>query len=577
MKKLIRMKLFISIFIILGSVTVYAQKSGSRVKLDKDITDQVNQAISCNMNQDCIDQNIISDTDNIVDLYEAIDKFTGDYIQSRTSIHVNYWDYVRLKEETDYNEFDFLNQEYLILKGLGDCLYEREVNNPILATKIDKLIPIHTNFFFGDDKQNFENLMLKNYYSCALKRENSKLKAEKLEKICLEEAHEHYFYYDLKSQLSEFFKTYESSETLEEHLKSFEKCHKHDQTQMWGCYSDLNTKLLTLKAGHLVNSISKNDIPISNSKEKLKDYRKCVTDTHANNQYSKYCKELLVESVSYDILEKTPEDKKDILNKVVIPRCSKNSGLKSEIDCFREIKIALKTDKNASTEMFYHNLDKIEDIWKRSSSKSTKSNQRFNYELMIDDMGNEDKEVKRDFVKSVPGLTSVEMACINDYTGSGYSDMNRYLWSSGSKYSNTEKYPSQVACAMSGLKKISKSYSKNKKNYKKTVFRGMGSAPFTDRFKNDGDCIVFTGFTSTSYKKNSAFGGEFELEIENCEQGSEDAGAMVEPLSEYDNEKEVLFLPGTRFRVVKPVDGQGNVKLQCITEEEHQRTKMDCH
>jgi hypothetical protein len=566
-----------TIFLLLLFVFVGNTFAKDRIYKDKSLEQSIQEATACIGNQDCINENIITDTDNIVDLYKAVDKFTGDYIQSKTNVHINYWDYVRMKESGGYNEFDFLTQEYNILRGLGDCLYERDEDNQDLMGKIEQLVPRYTNFYFGDDADSFKMLIAKNYYECALRPENKKFTKEKLEEECLEDAQTRYFYFDLQSQLSQVNNRYEVPETLGNDLKEFEKCHEHDSAKRWPCYEKLNANLMTMKAGYMVNSLNNNVAKVKNKDADLKEYKECVENAQRFNSGSTSCKEALVVQLTDEVINSTPKERHDLMLKTVLARCGKNSGYRAEYDCYQEANIALNIKENVGTKMFYHNLEKIEDTWKHSSTRYARTNKQYYSQLVSDD--NYYKK-RREFLEEIPNLTSTEIACINNYTGSGYHDMNRHLWSSGSKFSNVEGTPSLIACAMSGMEKISSHYAKDPKNYKETVYRGMGDAPFVKRFESTGDCIVFTGFTSTSYGKNSAFSDKYELKIKNCPAGSKDAGSMVEPISNYDSEKEVLFPPGARFRVTKPADPNQNpmqVELECITEEQHYKDKIDCH
>ncbi|HEY9641416.1 MAG TPA: ADP-ribosyltransferase domain-containing protein, partial [Coleofasciculaceae cyanobacterium] len=60
-----------------------------------------------------------------------------------------------------------------------------------------------------------------------------------------------------------------------------------------------------------------------------------------------------------------------------------------------------------------------------------------------------------------------------------------------------------------------------------------------------GAVVTEYGFTSSSYDKKAAFSGKHRFVIQSR------TGKKVDDLSPYPNEKEVLFKPGTQYRVLK--------------------------
>jgi hypothetical protein len=57
---------------------------------------KINKITLCFEGQDCINENIINDTNNIVDLVQIVDKFTGDYIKEKQTLHTYLWEYKNL-------------------------------------------------------------------------------------------------------------------------------------------------------------------------------------------------------------------------------------------------------------------------------------------------------------------------------------------------------------------------------------------------------------------------------------------------------------------------------------------------
>jgi hypothetical protein len=92
------------------------------------------------------------------------------------------------------------------------------------------------------------------------------------------------------------------------------------------------------------------------------------------------------------------------------------------------------------------------------------------------------------------------------------------------------------------------------------VYRGVDNLPPDVLAKYvPGETVTEEAFTSTSYAESGQYTGSVQFRIRSKD------GRLVEALSRYDNEKEVLFRPGSKFKVLDKVrDGDRVV----ITMEE---------
>lgn len=146
-----------------------------------------------------------------------------------------------------------------------------------------------------------------------------------------------------------------------------------------------------------------------------------------------------------------------------------------------------------------------------------------------------------DFLRENEGLIAEhEAAALRFYTASGYTYMNAYLrgtWTG----SGTEGVQATVASAVSAMSKLTP--------YEGAAYRGIyaeavkGGAERFFAAHEAGQVVEYSGFTSASYGK--AFKSDTLLEIRSVN------GRVVEQVSLHGDEQEVLFFPGTRFRVLE--------------------------
>jgi SPP1 gp7 family putative phage head morphogenesis protein len=148
--------------------------------------------------------------------------------------------------------------------------------------------------------------------------------------------------------------------------------------------------------------------------------------------------------------------------------------------------------------------------------------------------------------RGLPELTGEEAAAIRGYTGSTYQRLNRALRSG--EYASDANLQAYVDAAQHGMSKMPK--------YAGLSSRGMSIRPerleATMATYRPGAVVEESAFISSSTGDQAAFGGNVFMKI----QGK--TGVDVSSFSYYGNEREVLFMPGTRLRIdkVEQVNGK---------------------
>jgi SPP1 gp7 family putative phage head morphogenesis protein len=139
----------------------------------------------------------------------------------------------------------------------------------------------------------------------------------------------------------------------------------------------------------------------------------------------------------------------------------------------------------------------------------------------------------------LPELTAEEGAAIRAYTGSSYRTLNTAL--RADKFTSDNMLQAYVEAAQSGMSKMPK-------------FNGLSSrgltlnGPALDRLLavyRPGAIVEDAAFVSTSSGDMAAFGGNVFMKV----QGK--TGVDVAKFSHYRGEREVLFAPGTQFKISK--------------------------
>ena len=142
-----------------------------------------------------------------------------------------------------------------------------------------------------------------------------------------------------------------------------------------------------------------------------------------------------------------------------------------------------------------------------------------------------------------------EALCIHEYTDKIYRKINKYLRENKNEDENFDKY---IKVTNSGLEKLPP--------FKGVVYRGTYLTQESIRLYKEafekGKTWIEKGFTSSSMDATAAFDGNVRYEILSKN------GVMVEKLSEFANEKEVLFKSYTSFRILDIVEKNGNTYIR---------------
>ncbi|MGE0175275.1 MAG: ADP-ribosyltransferase domain-containing protein [Oligoflexales bacterium] len=141
-----------------------------------------------------------------------------------------------------------------------------------------------------------------------------------------------------------------------------------------------------------------------------------------------------------------------------------------------------------------------------------------------------------------PSMTVEEANAISIYTGGDFRSFNSVL--RGGDEDMLQNWFAVFATLSSGLRKLPA--------YQGTVYRGGSSSErvndnYIDAF-NRNEPIQEKAFTSSSYEATASFQKETGFVIQS------NSGVKIDMLSRHPEEKEVLFAPGTWFKVTSVVD-----------------------
>ncbi|MFZ9520615.1 MAG: ADP-ribosyltransferase [Silvanigrellaceae bacterium] len=129
-----------------------------------------------------------------------------------------------------------------------------------------------------------------------------------------------------------------------------------------------------------------------------------------------------------------------------------------------------------------------------------------------------------------------ELGALNYYTRMGYTPINNAL-RSGNQAELAALRP-VIEAASSGLTKLSE------KAFQGVVYRGISLSDELSAVYKVGANVTEKAFTSTTRNAGERFAGNTIFQI------TSKSGRMIDEISEFKNEMEVLFPPGTVFKVV---------------------------
>jgi len=194
--------------------------------------------------------------------------------------------------------------------------------------------------------------------------------------------------------------------------------------------------------------------------------------------------------------------------------------------------------------------DQFSDQWtgRQVSTADFRAKYDFEYEDAVDKINR--SKAKPEVAAVLDRVPEEELVAIILYTSSHFVEMNRTLRQGDT--SSLDEHGDAIHLADKGLDKLP--------SYQGWVHRGVDSLPAEVLAKYvPGQTVTEHSFTSTSYDDGAQFAGNVQFKIKSKD------GKLVESLSRYDTEKEVLFRPGATFKVLdKERDGDRIV----ITMEE---------
>lgn len=136
--------------------------------------------------------------------------------------------------------------------------------------------------------------------------------------------------------------------------------------------------------------------------------------------------------------------------------------------------------------------------------------------------------------ESLRHIPNVELVAIRDYTADGYNLLNQALWSQD--HTQLRKYAPYIEAAKSGLKRLP--------DFKGTVYRWTHLAPEILANYRPGTHVTERAFTSATAATYCTYSGNVNFVI-NSRHGKD-----VSQIAKVTTEREVLFPPGTKFKIL---------------------------
>lgn len=154
-------------------------------------------------------------------------------------------------------------------------------------------------------------------------------------------------------------------------------------------------------------------------------------------------------------------------------------------------------------------------------------------------------------------LTLVERAAINNYTSNYFSTLNKF-----NRGVDINVGPKTKLFLKAHTKVLNYALDKFPDKYVGTVYRGMSLSmqdqsvleKYKRAFKTN-TTITEEAFMSTSYNESEGYAGTIKFNIKSK------TGSIVEKLSQFKHEKEVLFKAGQQFKVTNYINEGGYVRI----------------
>ena len=144
-----------------------------------------------------------------------------------------------------------------------------------------------------------------------------------------------------------------------------------------------------------------------------------------------------------------------------------------------------------------------------------------------------------------------ELQAIDDYTSSGYAEINRYLY----KGHDDGVSPQQDEIINQTIETLDSAFEETQIPFPYTVYSGLSSRYSADKFQLGGE-YIFRGYVSTSLDFNTAIGGFADvggsdqpvvLQVE-LKKGQK--AIYVDAVSAHEGERETLLPRGSKIKVI---------------------------
>ena len=193
-------------------------------------------------------------------------------------------------------------------------------------------------------------------------------------------------------------------------------------------------------------------------------------------------------------------------------------------------------------------LKKDAEFYSNVNSKRSKEDAKILKDL-YKDANAVDKELFKFYQPNM--FDEAELQAIDDYTSSGYAEINRYLYTGH----DDGVLPEQDEIINRTIETLDSAFEETQTPFPYTVYSGLSSRYSADKFKLGGE-YIFRGYVSTSLDFNTAIGGFADvgasdqpvvLQVE-LKKGQK--AIYVDAVSAHEGERETLLPRGSKIKVI---------------------------
>ena len=193
-------------------------------------------------------------------------------------------------------------------------------------------------------------------------------------------------------------------------------------------------------------------------------------------------------------------------------------------------------------------LKKDAEFYSNVNSKRSKEDAKILKEL-YKDANAVDKELFKFYQPNM--FDEAELQAIDDYTGSRYAEINRYLY----KGHDDGVSPQQDEIINQTIETLDSAFEETQTPFPYTTYSGLSSRYSADKFKLGGE-YIFRGYVSTSLDFNTAIGGFADvgdsdqpvvLQVE-LKKGQK--AIYVDAVSAHEGERETLLPRGSKIKII---------------------------